>query len=140
MAEGLPETSTSADLRFLVHMDKLRRYPTFLKEKGYMPTTIKNMMINVTQLYKHIDHSFQQCSRLTGADINRVVYEVKRLKAEVYRDVVVHHQKVRRRKSRNQLDSGPRTGFPGRCKEESPAAFPRPVHQQHRRHHHHHPK
>ncbi|KAI3366574.1 hypothetical protein L3Q82_009183 [Scortum barcoo] len=69
MAEGLPETSTSADLRFLVHMDKLRRYPTFLKEKGYMPTTIKNMMINVTQLYKHIDHSFQQCSRLTGADI-----------------------------------------------------------------------
>ncbi|KAI3376846.1 hypothetical protein L3Q82_000421 [Scortum barcoo] len=43
MVDGVP--GELADLRFLVDMNKLRRYPTYLKEKGYKPTTIRNMMV-----------------------------------------------------------------------------------------------
>ncbi|XP_071319573.1 uncharacterized protein [Trachinotus anak] len=111
MVGSLPESATRQDLRFLARMDKLRKYPSYLKNKGYMPTTIRNMMINIVSLYNHVKNVFLEESRLKVEDIDRVLYELTRLQAEVRRDVVVRQQRVKRLKTNNQLDSEQELSF-----------------------------
>ncbi|KAM7401468.1 hypothetical protein PAMA_005597 [Pampus argenteus] len=111
MVGSLPESATKHDLRFLARMDKLRRYPNYLKNKGYMPTTIRNMAINIVSLYKHVKNVFLEESRLKVEDIDRVLYELTRLQAEIRRDVVVRQQRVKRQKTNNQLDSEQELSF-----------------------------
>lgn len=70
-----------------------------LKSKGYMPTTIRNMIINVVNFYKQVEHAFLKPSKLKSEDITPVLYALKRLLAEIHKDVVVSHQKVKHRKT-----------------------------------------
>ncbi|KAE8283666.1 hypothetical protein D5F01_LYC19069 [Larimichthys crocea] len=111
MVGSLPESATKHDLRFLAWMDKLRKYPNYLKNKGYMPTTIRNMALNIISLYKHVKNVFLEESRLKVEDIDRVLYELTRLQAEIRRDVVVQQQRVKRQKTNNQLDSEQELSF-----------------------------
>lgn len=76
-----------------------RSYPAYLKSKGYVPTTIKNMVINVVSFYKHVEHAFLKLSKLKTEDFGRVLYELKRLQAEIRRDVVVRQQRVKQKKT-----------------------------------------
>lgn len=64
-----------------------------------MPTTIRNMMINVVSLYNHVRNVFLEESRLKVEDIERVLYELTRLQAEIRRDVVIRQQRVKRQKT-----------------------------------------
>ncbi|KAM8749867.1 uncharacterized protein AB9X84_014519 [Acanthopagrus schlegelii] len=111
MVGSLPESATKQDLRFLARMDKLRKFPNYLKNKGYMPTTIRNMMLNVVSLYNHVKNVFLEESRLKVEDIDRVLYELTRLQAEIRRDVVIQQQRVKRQKTNNQLDSEQELSF-----------------------------
>ncbi|KAE8277197.1 hypothetical protein D5F01_LYC24966 [Larimichthys crocea] len=111
MVGSLPESATKHDLRFLARMDKLRKYPNYLKNKGYMPTTIRNMTLNIVSLYKHVKNVFLEESRLKVEDFDRVLYELTRLQAEIRRDVVVRQQRVKRQKTNNQLDSEQELSF-----------------------------
>ncbi|XP_027140793.1 uncharacterized protein LOC104938579 [Larimichthys crocea] len=111
MVGSLPESATKHDLRFLAWMDKLRKYPNYLKNKGYMPTTIRNMTLNIVSLYKHVKNVFLEESRLKVEDFDRVLYELTRLQAEIRRDVVVRQQRVKRQKTNNQLDSEQELSF-----------------------------
>lgn len=77
----------------------IHRFPNYLKNKGYMPTTIRNMMLNVVSLYKHVRNVFLEESRLKVEDIDRVLYELTRLQAENRRDVVIQQQRVKRQKT-----------------------------------------
>lgn len=64
-----------------------------------MPTTIRNMMLNVVSLYNHVKNVFLEESRLKVEDIDRVLYELTRLQAEIRRDVVIQQQRVKRQKT-----------------------------------------
>lgn len=77
----------------------IHRFPNYLKNKGYMPTTIRNMMLNVVSLYKHVKNVFLEESRLKVEDIDRVLYELTKLQAENRRDVVIQQQRVKRQKT-----------------------------------------
>lgn len=76
--------------------------PTYLDKKGYAPTTIKNMLNSVTLFVKHIKNSFLSVSKIRSKDINKLVYEIKRLTSDVQRKVLVHRQKVLRKKTGKQ--------------------------------------
>ncbi|XP_042361649.1 uncharacterized protein LOC121957188 isoform X3 [Plectropomus leopardus] len=103
MAAGLPSSAVFHDLRFLLQMDKLRAWPTYLTHKGYAPTSIKNMLNNVTMFLKHIENSYQKASKIKQKDFTQLHYEIKRIASEVQRKVVVHGQKVLSRKTDDQL-------------------------------------
>ena len=60
-----------------------------------MPTTIKYMVINVVNFFKHVEHAFLKQSKLKREDIGRVLYELKRLQSEIHRDVVIRQQNVK---------------------------------------------
>lgn len=77
----------------------IHRFPNYLNNKGYMPTTIRNMMLNVVSLYNHVKNVFLEESRLKVEDIDRVLYELTRLQAEIRRDVVIQQQRVKRQKT-----------------------------------------
>lgn len=64
-----------------------------------MPTTIRNMMLNVVSLYNHVKNVFLEESRLKVEDIDRVLYELTRLQVEIRRDVVIQQQRVKRQKT-----------------------------------------
>lgn len=64
-----------------------------------MPTTIRNMTLNIVSLYKHVKNVFLEESRLKVEDFDRVLYELTRLQAEIRRDVVVRQQRVKRQKT-----------------------------------------
>ncbi|KAE8289507.1 hypothetical protein D5F01_LYC11209 [Larimichthys crocea] len=95
MVGSLPESATKHDLQFLARMDKLRKYPNYLKNKGYMPTTIRNMALNLVSLYKHVKNVFLEESRLKVEDIDRVLYELTRLQAEIRRELAYENRRLR---------------------------------------------
>ena len=68
-------------------------------QKGYLPSTMKNMITNVIMFFKHIEISFLGPSKLKQNEIQKIVYELKRIQAEVQKTLVVHRQKVLRKKS-----------------------------------------
>nr|XP_046245078.1 uncharacterized protein LOC124059268 [Scatophagus argus] len=100
---GCLRDAGSTDLLFLRQIDKIRMWPTYLKHKGYAITTIGNMLFNVTRFLTHVENKFQSVSKLRTKDLVNMIYEIKRVQKEVRRDVVVHRQKVKRCKTKNQL-------------------------------------
>lgn len=120
MVGNMPESATKQDLRFLARVDKLRNFPNYLKKKGYMPTTIRNMLLNVVSLYNHVKTVFLEESRLKVEDIDRVLYELTRLQAENRRDVVIQQQRVKRQKTNNQLESEQELSFLDAAKRTIP--------------------
>ncbi|TKS64996.1 hypothetical protein D9C73_027526 [Collichthys lucidus] len=99
MAIGLPSKMISMDLRFLLQMDKLRTYPVYLAQKGYVPTTVRNMLTNITLFIKHVKCSFQAASKVKSTDLDKIIYEIKTLQGNVHKHVVVHRQKVVKKKT-----------------------------------------
>ncbi|KAE8277833.1 hypothetical protein D5F01_LYC24132 [Larimichthys crocea] len=99
MATELPSKTISMDLRFLLQMDKLRTYPVYLAQKGYVPTTVRNMLTNITQFIKHVKCSFQTASKVKSTDLDKIIYELKTLQGNVHKHVVVHRQKVVKKKT-----------------------------------------
>lgn len=100
MAAGLPSGSSfKRDLRFLGQMAKLRKWPGYLAQKGYAPTSIKTMLNHVSLFFKHVENSFQTPSKLKLKELRHIQYELKRIKCEVQRKVTVHRQRVMHRKT-----------------------------------------
>lgn len=83
----------------------LHRWPLYLANKGYAPTSVKNMLNNVWQFLKHVNTSFLRESKLRDKDFTKLFYELKRIQSEVTRKVVVHRQGVLRRKTGKYLHS-----------------------------------
>ncbi|XP_041835271.1 uncharacterized protein LOC121635921 [Melanotaenia boesemani] len=108
------------DLRFLTNIDRLRKYPVYLSNKGYAPTSIRNMMINATLLYRHVEHSFLKKSRLKSSDISRIMYELKKIRADVNRDVLLRRQKVRKEKTDSQVPASQEDRFLSVAKRRIP--------------------
>ncbi|XP_038550420.1 uncharacterized protein LOC119891063, partial [Micropterus salmoides] len=125
MAGGLPSKIVSSDLRFLNQMDKLRGWPTYLVQKGYAPSSMKNMLTNVIMFFKHIENSFLTQSKLKQNEINKILYELKRIQAEIQRTLVVHRQKVLRRKTDDQLHATQESAFMTAARENIPKLFER---------------
>ncbi|XP_039669039.1 mucin-2-like [Perca fluviatilis] len=59
-ASGLPPNAITEDLRFLTQIYKLQAFTAYLSNKGYAPTTIKNMLNNVILFLPHVENSFQK--------------------------------------------------------------------------------
>ena len=57
------------------------------------------MLINVVNLFRHVEHAFLKESKMKKEDIGRVLYELKRLQSEIHRDVVIRQQKVKLNKT-----------------------------------------
>ncbi|KAI3357061.1 hypothetical protein L3Q82_015444, partial [Scortum barcoo] len=74
-------------------------WPLYLAQKGYVPTTVRNMMTNTILFIKHMQCSFQAVSKLRVSDFNKLLYELKMLQSNVHKHVVVHWQKVKKKKS-----------------------------------------
>ncbi|XP_041828812.1 uncharacterized protein LOC121631806 [Melanotaenia boesemani] len=108
------------DLRFLTNIERLRKYPVYLTNKGYAPTSIRNMMINATLLYRHVEHSFLKKSRLKSSDISRIMYELKKIRADVNRDVLLRRQKVRKEKTDSQVPASQEERFLSVAKRRIP--------------------
>ncbi|XP_026168354.1 uncharacterized protein LOC113133723 [Mastacembelus armatus] len=105
MAAGLPSSSICHDLRFLNQVDRLHVWPTYLAQKGYAPTSIKIMVSNVIMFFKHVENSFQVVSQLEQKELRDIQDLMKRIQAEVQKQVVVYQPKVLRQKTENQLDA-----------------------------------
>ncbi|KAM3619424.1 uncharacterized protein V6R79_007896 [Siganus canaliculatus] len=71
----------------------------YLAQKGYAPTTVKNMMNNVILFIKHVECNFRSASKLKVADFQKLQYEMKTLQSELHKHVVVHRQKVLKKKT-----------------------------------------
>ncbi|KAM3619972.1 uncharacterized protein V6R79_016567 [Siganus canaliculatus] len=99
MGAGISPKVTSRDLRFLLQTHKLRTWPLYLAQKGYAPTTVKNMMNNVILFIKHVECNFRSASKLKVADFQKLQYEMKTLQSELHKHVVVHRQKVLKKKT-----------------------------------------
>lgn len=78
-------------------------WPLYLAEKGYLPTTVRNMMTNVTLFIRHMKCSFQAVSKVRSPDFNKLLYELKMLQMNVHKHVVVHRQKVMKKKTGNSF-------------------------------------
>ncbi|KAM3584920.1 uncharacterized protein V6R79_002563 [Siganus canaliculatus] len=99
MGAGISPKVTSRDLRFLLQTHKLRTWPLYLAQKGYAPTTVKNMMNNVILFIKHVECNFRSASKLKVADFQKLQYEMMTLQSELHKHVVVHRQKVLKKKT-----------------------------------------
>ncbi|KAI3356667.1 hypothetical protein L3Q82_003302 [Scortum barcoo] len=75
------------------------RWPLYLAQKGYVPTTVRNMMTNTILFIKHMQCSFQAVGKLRVSDFNKLLYELKMLQSNVHKHVVIHRQKVKKKKS-----------------------------------------
>lgn len=71
----------------------------YLLQKGYAPTSVRNMLANIVMFFKHIEASFQSDSKLKQRDFRKFFYEMKRIQADVQKKEVVHWQKVLLRKT-----------------------------------------
>ena len=60
---------------------------------------MKNMMTNVIMFLKHIEISFLGQCKHKQNELQKILYELKRIQAEVKKTLVVHRQKVLRHKS-----------------------------------------
>ncbi|XP_041667506.1 uncharacterized protein LOC121525531 isoform X2 [Cheilinus undulatus] len=119
MASGQPASMTS-DLRFLGDVNRLRVWPAYLTKKGYSPTTVKNMLHNVASFFNHVENCFMSQSRLKHKDLVAMRYELKSLQSDVQRQVVVHRQKVLKKKSDDQLDAGQAKEFMKAARKKIP--------------------
>lgn len=59
------------------------------------------MMTNITMFIKHVKYSSQGVTKVTSTEFDRILYEVKMLQANVHKHVVVHRQKVTKKKTGN---------------------------------------
>lgn len=75
----------------------------YLQKKGYVATTVRNMLNNAVGFIRHIQCSFASESKLRSADFPKLLYEFKLLMANVHKSVVVHRQKVTKKKTGNVL-------------------------------------
>lgn len=57
------------------------------------------MLNSVTLFVKHIQNSFLSISKIRSKDAEKLVYELKRLTSDIQRNVLVHRQKVLRKKT-----------------------------------------
>lgn len=82
-------------------------WPTYLFAKGYVPSTVRNMLKNVVMFLRHTENTFHKASKLREKDFRGLHYELKRIVADVQKKVVVHQQKVLRRKTGKCFQSLP---------------------------------
>ncbi|XP_060936784.1 uncharacterized protein LOC133013759 [Limanda limanda] len=120
MATGLPPKMVSMDMKFLLQIDKLRMWPLYLTEKGYLPTTVRNMMTNVTLFIRHMKCSFQAVSKVRSSDFDKLLYELKMLQMNVHKHVVVHRQKVMKKKTVQLLEATKEVTFMKVAKKKIP--------------------
>ncbi|KAM7412330.1 hypothetical protein PAMA_022012 [Pampus argenteus] len=66
---------------------------------SYVPTTVRNMLINITLFIKPVKCSFQAVSKLKSTELDKIIYELKTLQSNVHKHVVVHQQKVLKKKT-----------------------------------------
>ncbi|CAL9694046.1 unnamed protein product [Knipowitschia caucasica] len=95
MAQGVAADCLTGSLRFLNRLDHLRGYPTYLGQKGYKSTTMKNMITNVIMFLRHVSKRFPRQTRLRPAEASNIEYELQRIQ----REVLVHRQKVLKKQS-----------------------------------------
>uniref|UniRef100_A0AAV2JPX7 Uncharacterized protein n=1 Tax=Knipowitschia caucasica TaxID=637954 RepID=A0AAV2JPX7_KNICA len=116
MAQGVAADCLTRSVRFLNRLDHLRGYPTYLAQKGYKSTTIKNMMTNVIMFLRHVGKRFPRKTCLRPAEAKNIEYELQRIQRDIQREVLVHRQKILRKKSADQLDATDSVHFLARAK------------------------
>uniref|UniRef100_A0AAV2JPQ8 C2H2-type domain-containing protein n=1 Tax=Knipowitschia caucasica TaxID=637954 RepID=A0AAV2JPQ8_KNICA len=116
MAQGVAADCLTGSLRFLNRLDHLRGYPTYLAQKGYKSTTIKNMMTNIIMFLRDVGKRFPRKTRLRPAEAKNIEYELQRIQRDIQREVLVHRQKVLKKKSADQLDATDSVKFLARAK------------------------
>uniref|UniRef100_A0AAV2JRN4 Uncharacterized protein n=1 Tax=Knipowitschia caucasica TaxID=637954 RepID=A0AAV2JRN4_KNICA len=116
MAQGVAADCLTRSVRFLNRLDHLRGYPTYLVNKGYKSTTIKNMITNVIMFLRHVSKRFPRQTRLRPAEASNIEYELQRIQRDIQREVLVHRQKVLKKKSADQLDAMDSVRFLARAK------------------------
>uniref|UniRef100_A0AAV2MG99 Uncharacterized protein n=1 Tax=Knipowitschia caucasica TaxID=637954 RepID=A0AAV2MG99_KNICA len=79
MAQGVAADCLTRSVRFLNRLDHLRGYPTYLVNKGYKSTTIKNMITNVIMFLRHVSKRFPRQTRLRPAEASNIEYELQRI-------------------------------------------------------------
>ncbi|TKS65001.1 hypothetical protein D9C73_027531 [Collichthys lucidus] len=57
------------------------------------------MLTNITLFIKHVKCSFQAASKVKSTDLDKIIYEIKTLQGNVHKHVVVHRQKVVKKKT-----------------------------------------
>ncbi|MEQ2257733.1 hypothetical protein ILYODFUR_037805, partial [Ilyodon furcidens] len=120
MLGGMPSFAGQQDLTFLDQMEKLRLFPHYMTNKGYAPTTIKNMLCSVVLFLKHVESSFQKESKLSQKQLSKILYEIKRLQSDVVKKVTVHRQKVLHKKTENELHAAVETKFMAAAQKRIP--------------------
>lgn len=60
-------------------------------------------MTNITLFIKHVQCSFQAVSKVKSTELDKIVYELKMLQKNVHKHVVVHRQKVVKKKTGNDF-------------------------------------
>ncbi|KAM3619670.1 uncharacterized protein V6R79_011633 [Siganus canaliculatus] len=123
MGAGISPKVTSRDLRFLLQTNKLRTWPLYLAQKGYAPTTVKNMMNNVILFIKHVECNFRSASKLKVADFQKLQYVMKTLQSELHKHVVVHRQKVLKKKTQSLVGARQEVEFLRVAKKRIPELF-----------------
>uniref|UniRef100_A0AAV2JUB8 Uncharacterized protein n=1 Tax=Knipowitschia caucasica TaxID=637954 RepID=A0AAV2JUB8_KNICA len=116
MAQGVAADCLTRSVRFLNRLDHLRGYPTYLVQKGYKSTTIKNMMTNIIMFLRHVGKRFPRKTGLRPAEAQNIEYELQRIQRDIQREVLVHRQKILRKKSADQLDPRDSVAFLDRAK------------------------
>ncbi|GLD45488.1 uncharacterized protein AKAME5_000000100, partial [Lates japonicus] len=101
MLAGCSDSAGVNDLKFLGQMDKLCMWPLYLANKGYAPTSIECMLRNVKEFLKRVENSFRKDGKLNENDFSKLAHELKRLQAEVAKEVTVHWRGVLCRKPAN---------------------------------------
>ncbi|XP_077352168.1 uncharacterized protein LOC144001582 [Festucalex cinctus] len=102
MAAGLSAAQVS-NLKFVMNVEKLRSFPQYLVEKGFAPTTIKNILLNCRGFLRHVQAKFQARSKLRPSDFENTYYELKSMLAEVQRGLTAYRQRVLAQKSSARL-------------------------------------
>lgn len=74
---------TRGELSSLVPVTFFCRWPLYLTQKGYVPTTVRNMMTNVMLFIKHRQCSFPIVAKLGQTGFQKVIYELEQLQSNV---------------------------------------------------------
>lgn len=123
MGQGLAPSETRDDLKYLRRVDRIRKFPAHLSEQGYVPSTIKNVLHHLTAFLRHLSSNAELRGSLDDDDIRCMEYELKRLKSDVQRRLLVHRQKVLQAKTDDQLRADDVAAFMGRAREMIPQLF-----------------
>ena len=86
---------------FLLSFIVSYRWTRYLNERGYQVSSIKNMLLNVVHFFRHVEHAFLEESLLTSTDVQKILYELKRMQSDVGAKLVSHLQQVMRHKTGN---------------------------------------